>query len=170
MYSVVIKVGGIKPSKSRKVRKGGRDFLKRHKPLSSRELGENLRKMEQAKQEFTTDAAELDQNIKNFNLQSDVLVDPVSGKALCYVRRPTQEELEKMIPEELLKYQFADDVPIDIQKKYADHQFYMMEQLINKPKHDAAHWKKNSNLVFQQLFQLHLVEIYKKLGLLIENF
>jgi hypothetical protein len=55
-------------------------------------------------------------------------------------------------------------------KKYSDHQFDIMALLIEKPKHDAKWWKENSNLIFQELFQIHLTEVYRKLGLMVENF
>lgn len=145
-------------------------FLKRHKSLSREDVAKQLRKMEEAKQNYETDATSLEENIKNFNLQTDPLVDPVSGKALCWVRRPTQAELERLVPSELTKYENLEDVPEEIQEKYANVQFKMMAQLIEKPKKGATWWKEHANLIFQELFQLHLVDIYKKLGLLIENF
>jgi hypothetical protein len=55
-------------------------------------------------------------------------------------------------------------------KKYQDFHFEMMAKLITKPQHDAKFWKENTNLVLQQLFQLHLSAILEDLGLLAENF
>lgn len=161
----------IKMAKNVKSQTGKkRSFLKRHRSLSREEVVKRLREMEEIKQQYETDSASLESNIKDFNLQTDPLIDPITGKALCWVRRPTQDELERLVPTELTKYESLAEVPEEIQEKYANVQFKMMAQLIEKPKKDSAWWKKNANMVFQELFQLHLIDIYKKLGLLIENF
>ena len=63
-----------------------------------------------------------------------------------------------------------DKIPVEVSKKYQDFQFEMMANLITKPKHDVKFWKEHSNLVFQQLFQLHLSGILEDLGISAENF
>lgn len=126
--------------------------------------------MEDAKSKYTKDVQVLEQNIKKFNEMLDPLVDPISGDVLCWVRRPTQKEWEDLIPQELLEYTNIEDVPQDVAKKYRDYQFDMMAQLISHPKKDAAWWKANSTLVFQELFQAHLADVYRKLGVMAENF
>jgi hypothetical protein len=46
----------------------------------------------------------------------------------------------------------------------------MMAKLISKPKHTAEEWKEMTDLLFQEMFQLHLMDVYRKLGLMVENF
>jgi hypothetical protein len=46
----------------------------------------------------------------------------------------------------------------------------MMEKLIAKPQHDAQWWKENTDIVFQSLFSAHLLDVYRKLGLMTGNF
>jgi len=150
--------------------KKARDFLFKHPPKTPEEIAKELKQMEEAKGKYTKDVAILEQNIKKFNSVLDPLIDPISGDVLCWVRRPTQAEWDKMIPEEFLQYKFEEEVPPEVSRKYANLQFEMMAKLIENPKHDAEWWKANSNLILQQLFQAHLTDVYRKLGLLVENF
>jgi len=120
---------------------------------------------------MTTDAAVLEQNLLEFNRITDPLIDPETEKVLCWIRRPTMEELEKFIPAELLEYRNTpEEIPKSTMEKYKDFQFEMMANLIENPKKSANWWKKNSNLVFQQLFQLHLRSVMEDLGITAENF
>jgi chromosome segregation ATPase len=144
-------------------------FVKKH-AKSPEEVKEELRRMEEAKKQYTQDINELEANLRQFNETLDPIIDPTSGKPLCWLRRPSQTEWESMIPAELLKYKDLTEIPPEVMKKYSDHQFDIMALLIEKPKHDAKWWKENSNLIFQELFQIHLTEVYRKLGLMVENF
>ena len=127
--------------------------------------------MRKVKKEMTTDAAVLEQNLLEFNRITDPLIDPETEKVLCWIRRPTMEELEKFIPAELLEYRNTpEEIPKSTMEKYKDFQFEMMANLIENPKKSADWWKKNSNLVFQQLFQLHLRSVMEDLGITAENF
>lgn len=144
-------------------------FVKKH-ARTSEQIAEDIRKLEDAKKDLTQDSASLDANLREFNSIEDPILNPNNGKPMCWVRRPTQVEWEEMIPAELMKYQDAKKVPDDVAKKFADHQFTMMEKLIAKPVHDAKWWKANSNIMFQEMFQIHLTDMYRKLGIDVENF
>jgi len=147
------------------------EFIRKHKPLTKKEVVEKFHEMRKVKKEMTTDAAVLEQNLLEFNRITDPLIDPETEKVLCWIRRPTMEELEKFIPAELLEYRNTpEEIPKSTMEKYKDFQFEMMANLIENPKKSANWWKKNSNLVFQQLFQLHLQGVMEDLGITAENF
>src|SRR3990170_3745927 len=151
-----------------------RSFVKEHQK-SPDEIKAEMKAMEDAKKQYTQDVTKLQANLDKFNKTLDPLIDPAESDpekaVLCWVRRPTQEEWEAMIPTELYEYENIEDVPREVQQKIKDKQFDMMANLIELPKGDAAFWKKNGgSLVFQELFQMHIVEVYRKLGIIIGNF
>lgn len=144
------------------------EILKKHKPLSRKEIEKRLKEREAIKAKLTTDAAELERNLMEFNKRLDPLIDPITKKVLCWIRHPTQKEWDEMFPEELVKY--GDNVPVDVLEKYRDLEFELMAKIIEKPKHDAQWWKEHANLVFRRLFQSYLTELYEVLGIKAENF
>jgi hypothetical protein len=150
-------------------RENAQSFAKRHQKTPE-QIAEEIKKMELAKKDMTQEASALEANFREFNEILDPIVNPNNGAPMCWVRRPTQKEWEEMVPAELIKYRDAGSVPPEVVKKYADHQFQMMAQLIAKPEHDAEWWKAHSNILFQEMFQVHLMDVYRKLGLNIENF
>jgi len=147
-----------------------RSFVEKH-TKTPEEIKAEIRTMEEAKKSYTQDVTALEQNLAKFNEVADPLIDPISGNPLCWVKRPTQQEWEDMVPdEELLKVERIEDIPPEMARKYKDHQFEMMAKLIIKPNHDAQWWKEHANLVFQELFQIHLTDVYRKLGVMVGNF
>jgi hypothetical protein len=144
-------------------------FVKKH-ARTSEQIAEDIKKLEETKKDLTQNSASLEANLREFNELTDPILNPNNGKPMCWVRRPTQAEWEEMIPAELMKYRDAEKVPEDIIKKFADHQFEMMAKLIANPEHDAKWWKMNSNIMFQEMFQIHLTDMYRKLGIDVENF
>lgn len=147
-----------------------KSFVKEH-AKTPEQIKAEIKTMEEAKKQYTRDVTILEGNLRKFNETLDPLIDPATNEPLCWVRRPSQDEWDEMIPDELRQYPNPEDVPVELASKYKNHQFDMMAKLIDIPKHDAAWWRQNgSNLVFQELFQLHLVEVYKKLGIMVGNF
>lgn len=134
------------------------------------QLAEEIKKQEAAKNKLTKNTVELESNLSNFNKTLDPILDPNTGQPLCWVRRPSAKEWEDLTPTELLKYQTPEEIPTEVAEKLKDHQFKMMETLIENPKHDAEWWKANSNLLFQEMFQIHLTDVYRKLGIMSANF
>jgi hypothetical protein len=146
-------------------------FLKKHKPLTPEEVKRQFAEKEAAKKQYVTDAAILEKEIDSFNKLSDPLVNPTTGKALCWIRRPTQGEWESMLPTEILKYRNdPNGIPTEVSSKYQDLTFDLMERIIETPKHDAKWWKEHANLLFMQLFQMHLNQLMNELGMMAENF
>lgn len=150
---------------------GNDKFIKKHQPLTPEQLKEKMLEQKKSKEKYTQDSAQLEKEIDNFNKITDPLVDPTTDKPLCWVRRPTQEEWESLVPVELMQYR--DDpagIPPEVSKKYSDLTFDLMAKIIETPKHDAKWWKQHANLVFIQLFQLHLQQVFNELGLTTANF
>jgi len=147
-------------------------LIQKHKPMTKKQVIETFRNQAEMKSKMTTDASELEQNLIKFNEITDPLVNPENpDKVLCWIRRPTSAEFDKMIPVELMEYRNTpDEVPNAIMKKYQDFQFEMMANLIDNPKHDAQWWKEHTNMVFQSLFQKHLTGVLEDLGINAENF
>lgn len=144
-------------------------FAKRH-AKTPEQIAEEIKRMEVAKKDMTQDSMALEANLREFNELLDPILNPNSGQPMCWVRRPSQKEWEEMVPAELMKYRDVGKIPEDVAKKYADHQFNMMAKLIAKPVHDVEWWKAHSNILFQEMFQVHLADVYRKLGIEIENF
>jgi hypothetical protein len=135
------------------------------------QLAQDIVKMEEAKRKMTQNAEDLDRNLKHFHELLDPILDPNTGQPLCWVRRPSQNEWEEMAPVELMQYQDdPESVPQEIQDKYKNHQFDMMAKLIAKPQHDAKWWRENTDLIFQEMFQIYLLDVYRKLGIIVGNF
>ena len=134
------------------------------------QLAEDIKKMELAKAKMTQNSEELEANLKKFHDILDPILDPNTGEPLCWVRRPSTKEWEEMTPTELISYKDPADIPQDLQEKYKDHAFEMMAKLIEKPKHDAAWWKENTDLIFQEMFAMYLTDVYRKLGIMVGNF
>jgi len=148
-----------------------KEIIRKHGTLTPKQIRERFEEMKKMKKTMTTDSAILEQNMMDFNKITDPLVDPENNKPLCWIRRPTTDELERLVPAELLEYRNKpDEVPDEVMEKYKDFQFKMMAELIENPKKSADWWKKNTNLVFQQLFQIHLTGILHELGVSAENF
>lgn len=151
--------------------KNSRSLIRKHKPMTRDEVSKSFKQMREMKKEMTTDAAALEQNLLNFNKITDPLVNPENGKVLCWIRRPTVDELEKLIPTELLEYRNRpEDVPVKLMQKHQDFEFEMMAELIENPKKTGKWWKSHANFVFQRLFQLHLRGVMEDLGVSAENF
>jgi hypothetical protein len=146
-------------------------LIQKHKPMTKADVVKTFQDQAEMKRKMTTNAAELEANLKKFNNIEDPLVDPESGDVLVWVRRPTTAQLESLVPQELLEYRSNPDAcPPEILKKYENFQFEMMADLITKPKKDAEYWKQNTNMVFQSLFQKHLTGVLEDLGINAENF
>ena len=145
------------------------DLINRYK-RTPEQLAEDIKRMEAAKQKMTQNAEDLDANLKHFHDTLDPILDPNTGDPLCWVRRPSTKDWEEMTPMELLPFKDPSEIPQELQNKYKDHTFEMMAKLIAKPEHDAAWWKANTDLIFQEMFTIYLFDVYRKLGIMVGNF
>lgn len=146
-------------------------FINKHTPLTPEKLKEEYKQKEEAKKQYSTDAVELEKELDNFKNIVEPLLNPVTGKAMCWIRRPTQAEWEGMLPPELVQYRNSPEkIPPELGQKYSDITFELMAKVITKPKHDANWWKEHSNLDFIQLFNTHLSTIFEKLSKDTANF
>lgn len=141
-------------------------LITKHKPLTKEQIKQTFQKIAETKKEITLDAEILEQNLKNFNKITDPLIDPETETPLCWIKRPTNAELESFFPPELLEYKNCnlEDIPVDVLERNNDLQFEIMANLITVPKHDAKWWKANANQVFQRLFNLHIEKLLENLG------
>lgn len=146
-----------------------RRFVERYK-RTPEQLAEDIKKMEEAKKQMTQNSEQLDANLKKFHEILDPILDPNTGQPLCWVKRPSSKEWEELTPTELTQYKDISEVPKEIADRYKDHQFNMMAKLIAKPQHDANWWKENTDLIFQEMFQIYLMDVYRKLGIMVGNF
>jgi len=148
-----------------------KQLIEKHKPMTKADIVQNFREQAELKKGMTTNAVELEANLKKFNQITDPLLNPETGETMVWIRRPSTAEYEEMIPESLLEYRNdPNSVPPEIMKKHENFLFDMMANLISNPKKDAAYWKKNTNLVFQTLFNKHLSGVLEDLGITAENF
>jgi hypothetical protein len=146
-------------------------FITKHKPMTPEEINKKIKEKEEAKKKYEIDAISLEKELQHFNEIEDPLVNPETDKAMCWVRRPTQAELEEMVPKEFFQYQSdPSGIPPEVARKYGDLQFEMMSKLITRPKHDAKWWKEHANQVFIMLFQFHLQKVLEDLGIITGNF
>jgi hypothetical protein len=149
----------------------GKDFIRKHKPLTPKELRDEYTRKEQAKKDFATDAVELEKELECFNKITEPLVNPATGKAICWIRRPTQAEWENMLPQELVQYRDCpESIPPELQQKWGDMTFELMALIIEKPKHDSKWWKAHSTINFIELFNVHLSNIFTQLAKDTTNF
>jgi len=147
------------------------ELVRKFKPLSSEDLKATIKAQEEAKKQYSIDTMELEKELEAFNKVSDPLVNPATGKAMCWIRRPSQAEWEAMVPQDVVPYMgHPESMPPEIAKKNNDLIFTMMEKIIVNPKHDAAYWKSHANLQFIQLFSMHLDNTFKELGIFTTNF
>jgi len=147
------------------------DFIRKHQPLTPDKLKEEYKKKEEAKRQYTTNAVELEKELEAFNKITEPLVNPVTGRAICWVRRPTQSEWEGMLSPELMQYrEHPEDMPVELQQKYGDMTFELMAIVIENPKHDSKWWKEHATIEFIQLFNSHLSNIFAQLNKDTANF
>lgn len=154
-----------KISEAEKVRR----FAKRRK-LDPEKVKEEMIKAEKRKQSYTMDLAEVEKNLLEYFDSLDPIVDPAKDKVLAWMRRPSYTEMMEMTPTEIKDAKDLENLPVKARKKLEDRQFDYMERLIEKPKNDAIWWKKHATPQFILLFQLRIVEMYKEMGVDVENF
>lgn len=144
--------------------KDKQDFIRKHQPLTTEKLKQEILTKEEAKKVFSTNAVELEKELDNFNKITEPLVNPITNKAMCWVRRPTLTEYENILPTELLQYKNdPDKMPQELLEKYNDLTFNLMATVIENPKHDSKWWKAHATMEFIELFNSHLANLFQKL-------
>jgi len=149
-----------------------KNLLKKYKSLTPEELAKQMKEKEEAKQKLVQDAVDLEFELENFNRIQDPIVNPLTGKVMCWVKRPTQADMESMFPEEFLPYSTKklEDIPPEISRKMNNALFDIMARLIVNPKHDALWWKEHATFDFIKLFQTHIQKVFEELGVAATNF
>lgn len=148
-----------------------KDLIKKFKPLTPEDVRAKIKEKEEAKKQYSVDSATLERELEEFNNTIDPLVNPVTDKVMCWVRRPTQTEWESMIPANSSVYnKNPEEMTPEETQKSNDALFDLMANVISNPKHDAKYWKDHSTLMFIQLFNMHLNGVFKELGVQTTNF
>jgi len=120
-------------------------------------------------QEVAVTSKELEQKISDFSRKVDPLI--FNGETLAYVRRPTAKQYERIIPPELAKFRkHPEKISYEMEQKYVNGMYGLMEELIVNPKHIAEWWKENTGDEFMAAFQAHIFNVRTKLQKDIENF
>lgn len=148
-----------------------KDLIRKFKPLTPEEVRAKIKEKEEVKKQYSSDSATLEAELESFNDIIDPLINPVSGKAMCWIRRPTQAEWESLVPTDVSVYKReGEEVDPQEAKKANDALFELMANIIANPKHDAKWWREHATLSFIELFNLHLTGIFKELGAMTTNF
>lgn len=142
------------------------EFLKKHRPLSPQDVYETIKEAEEARQKYTKDIANVENNLLNFLKREDPLVDPGTGKVIAWIRQLPYVELTKLRPEGLEEIRNLSDE--ELVKKIeetaeADFIFKLMERLISRPEYSAKKWKEIATLDFIRLFDARITELFSRL-------
>ena len=154
----------------KKVDKKVEKFLKKHPPLSDKEVKEKFRESALAKQKYTRDMKEIEKNLLGFLDITEPLIDPSTEKVLAWVKLPTMMKLEEFYtgfsvasPQDFKSMSTAEKL------KYQNRQYELMAKILF-PKHDAEWWKDHTNLRFVYLFSLKMEQMFEGMGGFVENF
>ena len=113
----------------------------------------------------------MEQEISSFSIKVDELINPVTKKLMCKVKRPTATQWKQLVPPELAKYKKdPKSIPFEVAEKYETLVYDIMAELIVQPKHTAQWWRDNTTYDFVALFQTHMMETFDKMSKSLENF
>jgi len=137
-------------------------FLKKHPPLTDEQVKQSFREADKAKQDYTKDMNEIQQNIMGFHEVLDPIIDPQTNKCLGWMRRPLNTEVEKY-------YDIYTDKETD-PKQQRQRQYQIMSDLIVIPNQKPEWWRENTSPWFAKLFAVRLELFFEQLGVTMENF
>jgi len=144
------------------------EFLKKHPPLTEKQIKQRLIEASKAKDKYSKDMGELEKNILGLQEIIEPLIDPATDKILAWMRLPTNLELE----EYYLTYK-----DIDLKKlsdkdrmKQVNRQYKLMADVIERPKKEWEWWKKKTTPRFTRIFAIKLTLMFETLGVAMENF
>ena len=147
------------------------EFLKKHPPLTDKQVKEKFRDAKLAKDKYTKEMKEIEKNLMGYIDISEPLVDPETDVVLAWVKLPTMMELEKFYGQfGETKLEEFENMTREQKLKYANRQYDLMAEMIVNPKHDAEWWKQHSNMRLLKLFSIKLEQIFEEMGVGIENF
>lgn len=120
-------------------------------------------RQDMARAQFSGDMAEIEKNLTEYLQIEDPLIH--NGKVVALVKRPSMNDMKKLVPPEMMKYanmkpeEIPEDAMKELNEKYEDFYYEKMAELIVKPKYTAAKWKEKANPWFMQLFWGHIENI-----------
>jgi hypothetical protein len=106
-------------------------------------------------QDYMVQSRALEQKILEASSKIDEM--KIGEETVARVKRPTKEQMNRILPPELAKYRKnPEEVPYEVAKKYETEMYQLMEELIVMPKHDSEWWIKNTGDDFMAAFQAHI--------------
>jgi len=140
------------------------ELLKVNNMVSREELVKKHADKTPEEMEIEQEKIELDYAIQSRGLEQKILeasskVDEmkIGKETVARVKRPTKEQMNRILPPELAKYRNKpEEVPYEVAKEYENRMYKLMEELIVMPKHDSDWWIKNTGDDFMAAFQAHI--------------
>lgn len=144
-----------------------KEFLDKHKPLKTEEEVEEVKKESQEAQlQYSKNIAEVESNLMFFLKREYPLKDPISGKAIAWIRQVPYREMREMAgdfkAEEIDVSKLSEEELLAKMGEKEDLIFQYMETLITRPKHTAEEWKGIASMKFIKLFDARLTEIFSE--------
>lgn len=131
--------------------------------LTDEEIEKEKQEQIKIKTDYTRNNTMYEQNLLNyFNVTEDIMDE--NGKPLAQIRYPSYKDITDFVPKEIMSYvKNNKPIPEELQEKYSDNVFKMMENLIVSPKHDAEWWKSQPRITeFVKLFNDKYQEIVER--------
>lgn len=124
-------------------------------------IEEAWKEQDKAKKKYESNIQKVEENLLDFLKVEDPII--YNEKVLAWMRRPSNKEIRKMIPKELMEYEDkpATEIPDEILEKYDKKIYSMMAELITKPKWTAEEWTNKTNPWFTRLFWDHITNIIR---------
>lgn len=142
---------------------------KQQKGLTPKQILEDAKRQDRARQQYSTDLAEVEGALTAFMEQKDPIV--WEGKAIAWVRRPTMRQLKELIPVEMRKYaNNPENLPEELTEKYEGFFYEKMSEMIAIPKRSPKEWEETTNPWFIRIFWEHMAYITQMMEGEIEGF
>lgn len=140
-------------------------FLRKHKPLSMTEVRQKEIDADASRKKYEKDIVKVEEYLVEYLNREDPLIDPVSDRAIAWLRRLPYKQLRELIPADMYQaYKEAEqsgdltNFTEKITDDYEDYTFELMEKMISKPSKTAEGWKEAANPHFIELFIARIVE------------
>ena len=139
------------------------EWIKKHPPLSDEDIKKKLKEAFLAKDKYSTDMTDVENNLLGYTSKLIPIVDTETDKVLMWMKQLTGELMEMFITE------FSPDIQ-GSKKERMEKQYKLIADLIAVPKHDAEWWKKNITPSILKLISNALEAVFEELGATMENF
>jgi len=145
-------------------------FKEKHPPIPDEEIPDKIKDRDDAREKWTRDIQTIEDNLTVYFDKDFPLIDPESGKILCWVKDIQYFKLLAMIPDEVLEEMDRAEEDVNIAyvirqlKEHSNNTFKIMAEVISIPKHDWEWWEERSNQTFLDLFNDFLEKRIQKIN------